>query len=59
MKLKELRQANGMTRAQLSKEIGIPIRTIARWENGETELFLKTAIMLAEYFDITLDEFVS
>lgn len=29
MKLKELRKANGMTRAQLSKAIQIPERTIS------------------------------
>lgn len=59
MKLKELRKANGMTRAQLSKAIQIPERTIARWENKETDMLLKTAIMLSEYFNVTLDEFVS
>ncbi|MGZ7186087.1 helix-turn-helix domain-containing protein, partial [Streptococcus pyogenes] len=42
MKLKELRKANGMTRAQLSKAIQIPERTIARWENKETDMLLKT-----------------
>lgn len=59
MKLKELRKANGMTRVQLSKAIQIPERTIARWENNETDMLLKTAIMLSEYFKVTLDEFVS
>ncbi|MRY60767.1 helix-turn-helix domain-containing protein [Parabacteroides distasonis] len=59
MKLKELRKANGMTRAQLSKAIQIPERTIARWENKETDMLLKTATMLSEYFYVTLDEFVS
>ncbi|MFP7775397.1 helix-turn-helix domain-containing protein [Streptococcus dysgalactiae] len=59
MKLKELRKANGMTRAQLSKAIQIPERTIARWENKETDMLLKRATMLSEYFNVTLDEFVS
>ncbi|WP_294426433.1 helix-turn-helix transcriptional regulator [uncultured Streptococcus sp.] len=59
MKLKELRQAKGMTRVQLSKAIDVPVRALTRWENGETEMFLKTAVMLVEFFDVTLDEFVS
>lgn len=58
MKLKELRQAKGMTRVQLSKAIDVPVRTIARWENEETDMFLKTAVMLSTYFNVTLDEFV-
>ncbi|HFI0004767.1 TPA: helix-turn-helix transcriptional regulator [Streptococcus suis] len=58
MKLKELRQAQGLTRVQLSKAIDVPERTIARWENKETDMFLKTAVMLAEYFNVGLDEFI-
>lgn len=58
MKLKELRQTKEMTRVQLSKAIDVPVRTIARWENGETDMFLKTAIRLADYFNVSLDEFV-
>ena len=58
MKLKELRKAKRLTREQLSKEIGIPVRTIGRWENGETDIMLKTAVKLAKYFDVSLDEFV-
>ncbi|MCR8968237.1 helix-turn-helix transcriptional regulator [Streptococcus zalophi] len=57
-RLRELRESKGLTRPELSKELNIPVRTIARWENGETDMFLKTAIKLAEYFDITLDKFV-
>lgn len=58
MKLKELRHTKGMTRVQLSKAIDVPVRTITRWENGESDMFLKTAIMLAEYFNLSLDEFI-
>lgn len=59
MKLKELRQAKGMTRAQLSKAINIPERTIARWENSETDMYLRTAVKLSEFLEVSLDEFVS
>ena len=59
MKLKELRQAKEMTRAQLSKAIDIPERTIARWENNETDMYLRTAIKLSQFFEVSLDEFVS
>lgn len=59
MKLKELRQAKGMTRAQLSKAIDIPERTIARWENSETAMYFRTAVKLSEFFEVSLDEFVN
>lgn len=58
MKLRELRKTKGLTQKQLSQEVGVPVRTIARWENGETDMFLKSAIKLAEYFEVTLNEFI-
>lgn len=58
MRLKELRIANGLTREQLSKESGMTVRSLGRWENGETDIMLKTAVKLAKYFDVSLDEFV-
>ena len=59
MRLRELRIEKGITHKQLSDDIGVPVRTIARWENGESDMFLKTAIMLSTYFNVTLDEFIS
>ncbi len=35
---KKLRESIGYTQAKLSEEIDITIRTITRWENGETEI---------------------
>ena len=58
MRLKELRIANGLTREQLSKESGMTVRSLGRWENGETDIMLKTAVKPAKYFDVSLDEFV-
>ena len=58
MRLKELRIEKGITHKQLSDDIGVPVRTISRWEKGETDMILKNAIKLAKYFGVTLDEFV-
>ncbi|HFI0020689.1 TPA: helix-turn-helix transcriptional regulator [Streptococcus suis] len=58
MRLKELRIEKGITHKQLSDDIGVPVRTISRWEKGETDMLLRNAIKLAEYFGVTLDEFV-
>ena len=53
-----MRSEKGITHKQLSDDIGVPVRTISRWEKGETDMLLKNAIKLAEYFDVTMDEFV-
>lgn len=56
MRLRELRENKDLTREQLSKEIGITVRTIARWENDEADMKLQTAVKLADFFDVSLDE---
>lgn len=58
MRLRELRQQRGMVRTELAKEIGATVRSISRWENGETDMLLETAIQLAKYFEVSLDEFI-
>lgn len=58
MRLKELRQKRGMVRADLAKEIGTTVRSISCGENGETDILLGTAIQLAKFFEVSLDEFV-
>ena len=35
---KKLRESIGYTQGKLSKEMGITIRTITRWESGEVEI---------------------
>ena len=59
MRLRELRIEKGITHKQLSDDIGGPVRTISRWEKGESDMLLKNAIKLAEYFEVTLDEFIN
>lgn len=36
MKLRDLREAYGMTRAELERRIGVADRRLLRYENGET-----------------------
>ena len=36
MKLKDIREAYGMTRAELERRIGVADRRLLRYENGET-----------------------
>lgn len=51
-RLKELRKEKGLTQKNLSKEIGIPLRTIQNWENGESNIKPEKAELLAEYFNV-------
>lgn len=53
-RLKELRKEKGLTQKNLSKEIGIPLRTIQNWENGESNIKPERAEDLADYFDVNV-----
>lgn len=53
-RLKELRKEKGLTQKNLSKEIGIPLRTIQNWENGESNIKPEKAELLAEYFNVQI-----
>ncbi|WP_173278837.1 MULTISPECIES: helix-turn-helix transcriptional regulator [unclassified Streptococcus] len=53
-RLKELRQKNEITRDKLSQELDINLRTIQRWENGESQIKPNKAQQLAEYFGVNV-----
>jgi transcriptional regulator with XRE-family HTH domain len=56
-KLKELRQAKGMSQADLSAASGIPIGTIRDYEQGKRDPLLSNAQRLAKALSVSLDEF--
>lgn len=53
-RLKELRQKNELTRDKLSQELDINLRTIQRYENGESQIKPNKAQQLAEYFGVNV-----
>ena len=58
MKLRELREANGVTQEELAKVIGVNVRSVNRWEKGQSDIYLQKAIKIARFFEVSLDEFV-
>ncbi|QGX44255.1 helix-turn-helix transcriptional regulator [Streptococcus equinus] len=58
MKLKELREAKGVTQEELAKVIGVNVRSVNRWEKGQSDIYLQKAIKIARFFEVSLDEFV-
>jgi transcriptional regulator with XRE-family HTH domain len=56
-KLRELRQAGGMTQAALSDRSGIPLPTIRDYEQGKREPLLSSAWRLARALGVSLDVF--
>ena len=57
--LKELREIKGMTQAQLGKALGYKTHgMIAQWESGKIIPDISNLIVLAKFFDVTIDYLV-
>lgn len=53
--LKELRNEKGLSQKQLAKELGVLERTISYWESGSRECDFDTLILIAKFFDVSVD----
>ena len=55
MRLKLLRKKLGVSQLKLAMDLGLNQNSVSRYETGEREADYKTLIMLADYFDVTVD----
>ncbi len=53
-KLKTLRKENNLTQEELAKKIGVNLRTLQKWENGESSIRTKNAEKLAKHFGVSV-----
>lgn len=56
--LRVLRKNHGLTMFDLSLELGVNPKTIARWEHGEIAPQLSHVVMISEYFNVDYDEWI-
>ena len=54
-RLKELRKFKKISQLKLAMDLNMNQNTISRYENMEREADYKTLIMIADYFNVTLD----
>ncbi len=54
-RLKELRKRNGISQIKLALDLNMNQNTISRYETGEREADYRTLILIADYFDVSLD----
>jgi transcriptional regulator with XRE-family HTH domain len=58
IRLKELREKKGATQEDMAKLMGVVARQYQRYERGEGEPKLAGWILLADFFDVSLDYLV-
>ncbi len=55
MRLKKLRKERRISQLKLAMDLGMSQNSVSRYETGEREADYKTLIMLADYFDVSID----
>ena len=54
--LRELRKINKMDQRAFAKLLNVSPKTVSHWETGYTEPSIAQLIMIANYFDVSLDD---
>ena len=54
-RLKELRQAKGLTQRQLADVLSVIGNAVHCWESDKQEPSMTTLVKLSEYFEVSLD----
>ena len=56
--LKKLRKQNRITQRSLAEALHISQTSVSKYERGESEPDLEMVIKMADFFGVTVDEFV-
>ncbi len=59
MRIKQIREKNGISQVQLSNILAVDRSTIAKWETGMSVPRAGTLKKLAAYFGCTIDELLT
>ena len=54
-RIRELRIERGLSHAELAETLNLNETLITNWENGGQAPRIKNLILLADYFDVTID----
>ncbi len=55
MRLKELRNKNGISQLKLAMDLNMSQNSISRYETGAREADYKALILFADYFNVSID----
>ena len=58
MRIKFYRNKAGLTQDELAKNLNITKQTLARWENGISQLSISQATKIAQFFQVTVSELI-
>lgn len=56
--LKYLRESKGLGQVELANKLGVSKAVISLWENGLREPTMSSLVVIAQYFDVSIDYLV-
>ncbi|MBS5547688.1 MAG: helix-turn-helix transcriptional regulator [Oscillospiraceae bacterium] len=56
MKIRELREAAGLSKTDVAREMGVDLAAVSRWDSGESMPRAAKLPKLAELFHCSIDE---
>lgn len=56
--LKYLREKQNLSKSELGKRLGISQSNISRWENECNSITLNSFVVIADFFNVSLDKFI-
>lgn len=59
MNLRNIRQLNGISTAELATKMEVTPETINRWENGRRQPDIRALLALSRIFDCTVDDILN
>ena len=57
-RLRELREAKGMSQGALAEKLGIHVKTVGKAERGDMGLSVDNLLLIADFFNVSLDYLV-
>lgn len=54
-RIKQLREEKGVTQLKMAMDLGMNQNVISRYENGIRQADYEALIMIADYFDVSID----
>ena len=54
-RIKQLREKKGVTQLKMAMDLGMNQNVISRYENGVRQADYEALIMIADYFDVSID----
>ncbi len=55
-RIRQLREAGGMTQVELAKRLSVSKQAVSNWENNNIQPSVETVIALADFFGVTVDD---